>query len=89
MGDMEVAGRLVVLLALLFAGTGLRIGGVLDAGRTAGLKALAYYVALPALVFVSTYDQSIGGDTPFASMNVFVTTLVSIATLSMLVVLVG
>ena len=57
---MEVAGRLVVLLALLVTGTGLRIGGVLDAGRTARLNALAYYVALPALVFVSTYDQSVG-----------------------------
>jgi len=57
---MEVAGRLVVLLALLFAGTGLRIVGVLDADWTARLNALAYYVALPALVFVSTYDQSVG-----------------------------
>ncbi|SDR39884.1 AEC family transporter [Natronobacterium texcoconense] len=55
---MEVVGRLVAMLALLLAGTALRRGGVLGAERTARLNALAYYVALPAVVFVSTYDQS-------------------------------
>ncbi|RQG93852.1 AEC family transporter [Natrarchaeobius chitinivorans] len=56
---MEVLGRLLALLAVLLVGTALRTTGVLDAGRTAKLNALAYYVALPALIFVSTYDQAI------------------------------
>lgn len=57
---MEVLVRLSGLLALLLAGTGLRRVGVLDADRTELLNQTAYYVALPALVFVATYDQSIG-----------------------------
>ena len=57
---MEVLGRLLGLLALLLAGTGLRRVGILDAGRTALLNQTAYYVALPALVFVAIYDQAIG-----------------------------
>ncbi|MFD1599984.1 AEC family transporter [Halobellus rarus] len=57
---MEVLARLLGLLALLLVGTGLRFSGVLDAARTQRLNALAYYVALPALVFVSTYDRAIG-----------------------------
>ncbi|WP_200530700.1 AEC family transporter [Halorubrum sp. LN27] len=57
---MEVLVRLTGLLALLLAGTGLRRVGVLDADRTERLNQTAYYVALPALVFVATYDQSIG-----------------------------
>ncbi|WP_132061578.1 AEC family transporter [Halorussus amylolyticus] len=56
---MEVLGRLLALLAILLAGTGLRTTGILDETRTARLNAVAYYVALPALIFVSTYDQSI------------------------------
>ncbi|EMA65591.1 AEC family transporter [Halorubrum kocurii] len=57
---MEVLVRLSGLLALLIAGTGLRRVSVLDAGRTELLNQVAYYVALPALVFVATYDQAIG-----------------------------
>lgn len=57
---MDVVFRLLVLLAVLLAGTGLRTIGVLDAGRTERLNAVAYYGALPALVFVATYDQPIG-----------------------------
>jgi predicted permease len=57
---MEVLGRLLGLLVLLALGTGLRSVGILDEGRTQRLNALAYYVALPALVFVSTYDRTIG-----------------------------
>ncbi|WP_049927369.1 AEC family transporter [Halopiger goleimassiliensis] len=56
---MEVLGRLLALLVILLVGTGLRTVGVLDHGRTARLNAAAYYVALPALIFVSTYDQAI------------------------------
>ncbi|MFC4246086.1 AEC family transporter [Natribaculum luteum] len=57
---MEVLGRLLALLAVLLVGTGLRTSGVLDERRTAQLNATTYYVALPALIFVSTYDQAIG-----------------------------
>lgn len=56
---MEVVGRLLGLLVVLFAGTGLRLTGVLDDARTELLNDTAYYVALPALVFVSTYDRAI------------------------------
>ena len=57
---MEVLGRLLGLLVLLAVGTGLRATGVLDARRTQRLNDVAYYLALPALVFVSTYDRAIG-----------------------------
>ncbi|MFP9190720.1 AEC family transporter [Natrialbaceae archaeon A-CW1-1] len=57
---MEVAFRLLALLAVLLAGTGLRTIGVLNATRTERLNAVAYYGALPALIFVATYDQAIG-----------------------------
>lgn len=56
---MELLVRLLGLLALLLVGTGLRRTGVLDDARTDRLNALAYYVALPALILVSTYDRSI------------------------------
>ncbi|WP_336023766.1 AEC family transporter [Halobellus salinisoli] len=57
---MEVLSRLLALLVLLFVGTGLRFSGVLDESRTQLLNTVAYYAALPALIFVSTYDQAIG-----------------------------
>ncbi|AEH35717.1 AEC family transporter [Halopiger xanaduensis] len=57
---MEVVSRLLALLVLLLLGTGLRTTGVLNTTRTATLNAVAYYVALPALIFVSTYDRDIG-----------------------------
>ena len=57
---MEVVGRLLALLAVLVVGTGLRTTGILDRRRTELLNAFAYYVALPALIFVSTYDRAIG-----------------------------
>lgn len=56
---MKVLLRLLALLGLLLVGTGLRRSGILDATRTARLNAAAYYVALPALVFVATYDQDV------------------------------
>ncbi|MWV41099.1 AEC family transporter [Natrialba sp. INN-245] len=58
--DVGVLARLLALLVVLLIGAGLRSSGVLDAKRTARLNAVAYYVALPALIFVSTYDQAIG-----------------------------
>ncbi|MGM0389241.1 MAG: AEC family transporter, partial [Natrinema limicola] len=57
---MEVVGRLLALLAVLLVGAGLRTTGILDRRRTELLNAFAYYVALPALIFVSTYDRAIG-----------------------------
>ncbi|THE66430.1 AEC family transporter [Salinadaptatus halalkaliphilus] len=56
---MEVLGRLLALLVILLVGTGLRLSGVFGPQRTDRLNAVAYYVALPALIFVSTYDQAI------------------------------
>ena len=56
---MEVFIRLVGLLVLLLAGTGLRWSGLLDQTRTSRLNTVAYYGALPALVFTATYDQDI------------------------------
>jgi len=56
---MELFARLLGLLALLLIGTGLRQAGVLDATRTARLNTVAYYFALPALVFTATYDRDI------------------------------
>lgn len=57
---MEVFLRLLALLVILLLGAGLRASGLLTAGRTGQLNAVAYYVALPALIFISTYDQAIG-----------------------------
>lgn len=57
---MEVLGRLLALLAVLLVGTGLRAVGVLGPDGRDRLNALAYYVALPALVFVATYDRALG-----------------------------
>jgi predicted permease len=57
---MEVLGRLLYLLALLGIGIAARRIGVLNERRTDLLTAVAFYAALPALVFYSTYDQSLG-----------------------------
>ncbi|OAQ54561.1 hypothetical protein HTG_03120 [Natrinema mahii] len=54
---------------------------VLDERRTALLNDLAYCVALPALLFVSTFV--------FASLNAFATTLSSVATPFALITLGG
>ncbi|APX96177.1 AEC family transporter [Natronorubrum daqingense] len=59
-GELDVLLRLLALLVVLLVGTGLRLSGVLDATRTDWLNAVAYYVALPALIFISVYDQNIG-----------------------------
>lgn len=65
--------RLASLLALLVLGAGLRAVGVLDDRRAGRLNAVAYYVALPALIFVSTYAYSIGEIvTPALVVGVFV-----------------
>ncbi len=56
---MEVLVRLSGLLVLLLVGTGLRRSGLLNHGRTATLNTIAYYGALPALVFTATYNQNV------------------------------
>jgi malonate transporter len=56
---MEVLVRLGYLLALLAVGVGARSVGVLTESRTEWLTAVAFYVALPALVFSSTYDRAL------------------------------
>ncbi|QLG48684.1 AEC family transporter [Natrinema halophilum] len=57
---MDVVGRLLALLVVLLLGSGFRSSGILNGSRTQRLNAVAYYVALPALIFVSTFEQSIG-----------------------------
>lgn len=57
---MSVLGRMAYLFALLALGVAARQGGVLDERRTARLNDVAFYVALPALVFASTYDRPLG-----------------------------
>ncbi|MFB6141070.1 MAG: AEC family transporter [Halosimplex sp.] len=57
---MEVFVRLAYLLALLGVGLVARRAGVLTERRTGRLNDLAFYVALPALVFSSTYDRALG-----------------------------
>lgn len=56
---MPVFERLLALLILLVVGTGLRVTNVLNKSRAAQLNTLTYYIALPALIFGSTYQQSI------------------------------
>lgn len=57
--EYEVIGRLVYLLVVLAIGFGARVIGVLTARRVDYLTAIAFYVALPALVFSSTYGRSL------------------------------
>ncbi|MFC7248568.1 AEC family transporter [Halomicroarcula sp. GCM10025324] len=57
---MSVLGQLTYMLALLAVGVGARRVGVLDERWTGRLTAAAFYVALPALIFSSTYDQRLG-----------------------------
>jgi len=57
---MEVYVRLGYLLALLLVGVAARRAGLLTERRTGWLNDLAFYVALPALVFSSTYDRALG-----------------------------
>lgn len=52
-----VLARLGLLLALVVGGHLARRIGILNERRTEGLTAFAFYVALPALIFLSTYDQ--------------------------------
>lgn len=55
---MDLVGRLAYMLALLAVGVAARRAGVLGRTRTDRLNAVAFYVALPALIFHSTYGRS-------------------------------
>jgi len=57
---MEVFVRLGYLLALLGVGVAARQVGILTERRNGWLNDVAFYVALPALVFSSTYDRALG-----------------------------
>jgi hypothetical protein len=56
---MSVASQLGLMLGLLAIGSAARAVGVLTPSRRDRLTALAFYVALPALVFASTVEQSL------------------------------
>ncbi|WP_435320645.1 AEC family transporter [Haloarchaeobius sp. TZWSO28] len=56
---MSVATQLAYMLALLAVGAGLRQVGVLTPTRRDQLTSVAFYVALPALVFSSTVNRSL------------------------------
>jgi len=57
---MELLWRLGYLLGLLAVGVGARQVGVLTERRTEWLTGLAFYVALPMLIFSATYDEDLG-----------------------------
>ena len=54
---MAVFEQLAFMLAFLAVGVGARRVGLLDERWTARLTAVAFYVALPSLIFVSTFDR--------------------------------
>ena len=57
---MSVASNLAFMLALLAAGVTARRVGMLTPRRRDGLTDAAFYLALPALVYSSTYAQPLG-----------------------------
>ena len=56
---MDLMWRLGILLLFLVLGYGARQEGLLSKRRTEWLTVTAFYIALPALVFYSTYDQQL------------------------------
>ena len=54
---MAVIEQLGVMLAFLAVGGAARAAGPLTVSRTETLTAVAFYIALPALVFASTFDR--------------------------------
>jgi len=57
---MAVLEQLGFMLVFLAVGAAASTAGPLTAGRTETLTAVAFYVALPALVFASTFDRPLG-----------------------------
>lgn len=66
---MEIFLRLATMLGLIGAGIVARRSGILDDARTAHLNAVAFYVTVPALIFISTYDRR---PTEIASLELIV-----------------
>jgi predicted permease len=58
---MSVVGRLAYLLALLGVGVAVQYLDALTESWDDRLNAIAFYGALPAVVFTATYDQSLAG----------------------------
>ncbi|NHN42512.1 AEC family transporter [Halorubellus sp. JP-L1] len=56
---MDLAGRFAYMFLLVAVGLGARRLGVLTGSRNERLGQLAFYVFLPALIFVSTYDEDL------------------------------
>lgn len=79
---MAVFERLLALLVLLIVGAGLRTTGILNRSRAARLNTLTYYIALPALIFSSTYRQKIGNLLSPVLFGGIVFVLVAIVTLA-------
>lgn len=82
---MEALVRLGYLLALLGVGVGARRVGVLTERRTGWLNRTAFYVALPALIFSSTYDRSLGELVSVSLVGGFLVVLGATAALAWLV----
>lgn len=56
---MDLLGRFAYMFSLVAVGVAARRLGVLTATRNERLSQAAFYVLLPALVFVSTYDEDL------------------------------
>lgn len=56
---MDLLGRFAYMFSLVAVGVAARRLGVLTAARNERLSQAAFYVLLPALVFVSTYDEDL------------------------------
>jgi len=56
---MDLLGRFAYMFVLVMLGLGARQVGVLTETRNERLGQLAFYVFLPALIFVSTYDEDL------------------------------
>lgn len=57
---MDLLARFAYMLALVALGLGARHVGILTDDRNERLGQIAFYVLLPALVFISTYDRELG-----------------------------
>ena len=57
---MDLGTRLLYMLSLLAVGVGARHVGLLESSRRDRLNDVAFYVTLPALIFLSTHDQPLG-----------------------------
>lgn len=82
---MSVVENVLFMLALLGAGVVARRVGWLDDARTDRLTSVAFYVALPALVFSSTADQALEEVVSARLLGAFVLVLGSVAAVAWVV----